>query len=60
MNVSLGKHRNELETLINERNRDVIGLNETRLGRNIPNLVVNMNDYKIYRKDRNAVGWGGG
>ena len=35
---------------------DVIGLAETRLDQNIPNSIVNINNYKIYRKDRNVVG----
>ena len=56
--VSLSKHKNELETLINDQNLDVIGLNERRLERSIPNSVVNMNEYIIYRKDRNAAGGG--
>ena len=38
--VSLRKQKNELETLINELNLDVIELNETRLERNIPNSVA--------------------
>ena len=43
---------------MNDRNIDVMGLNETRLEQNIPNSTVNISDYKIYRKDRNAAGGG--
>ena len=43
---------------MNERNIDVIGLNETRLKQSIPNSIVNINYYKTYRKDRNAAGGG--
>ena len=56
--VSLRKQKNELDTLINELNLDVIGLNETRLERSIPNSVANVNEYKIHRKERNAAGVG--
>ena len=36
---------------------DVIGLNETRLESKVPTLVVNIENYQIYPKDRNtAVG----
>ena len=46
--VSLRKHKNELETVLNERNIDVIGLNETRLESKVPNSVVNIENYQIY------------
>ena len=35
--VSLRKYKDELETVLNERNIDVIGLNETRLESKVPN-----------------------
>ena len=55
---TLRKHKNELETVLNERNIDVIGLNETRLESKVPNSVVSIENYQIYRKDRNTAGGG--
>ena len=37
---------------------DVLGLNETRLESKVPNSVVNIENYQIYRKDRNTAGGG--
>ena len=56
--VSLRKYKNELETVLNEQNIEVIGLNETRLDSKVPNSVVNIGNYHIYRKDRNTAGGG--
>ena len=47
-----------METVLNERNIDIIGLNETRLESRIPYSVVNIENYQIYRKDRNTAGGG--
>ena len=56
--VSLRKYKNELEIVLTERNIDVIGLNKTRLESKVPNSVINIENYQIYRKDRNTADGG--
>ena len=56
--VSLRKYENELETVLKERNIDVIALNETRLASKMPISEEDIKNYQIYRKDRNTAGGG--
>ena len=56
--VSLRKYKNELETVLKERNMDVVALNEARLESKMQNSEVNIKNYRIYREDRNTAGCG--
>ena len=47
-----------METVLNESKLDVIDLNETRLESRVPDWVINIENYQIYRKDRNTAGSG--
>ena len=47
-----------METVLNESKIDVTGLNETRPESRVPDSVINIENYQIYRKDRNTAGGG--
>lgn len=56
--VSLRKHKSELELVLHNNDIDVIGLSETRLAKTVPDSVVSIEGYRIYRNDRDANGGG--
>ena len=56
--VSLRKNKLQLEVLINDNKFDIIGLNETRLNKNIKDRELHIDGYEIYRNDRDFSGGG--
>ena len=59
MNIrSLLPNLDETKVLINENNIDILALNETRLSDIISSAQICINDFFLYRKDRNRNGGG--
>ena len=56
--VSLRKHHCEIEQMINEHNFHILGLNETRLSKNINDPEIAIQGFEIHRKDRDINGGG--
>ena len=56
--MSIKKHFNELQAVIERHQFDIFGLNETRLGKEALDSEIRIDGYDIYRKDRNASGGG--
>ena len=56
--TSLRKHKMDLEALMHEHQLDILGLNETRLNKQIDDRDVRVDGYDIYRNDRDASGGG--
>lgn len=56
--VSLRKHKSELELILPDNDIDIIGLSKTRLNKTIPDSMVSIEGYRIYRKDRDGNGGG--
>ena len=54
--MSLRKHRIEVEQLMNEYQLDILGLNETRLHRDIRGQEVSIEGFEIHRYDRDTSG----
>ena len=54
--VSLRKNKLQLEVLINDNNFDIIGLNETRLNKNIKDRELHIDGYEICRNNRDSSG----
>ena len=56
--ASLYKHADELRIFMNDKNFDILSINETRLDGTIDNNEVNITGYDLIRKDRNRNGGG--
>ena len=56
--VSLRKHKVEVAKLMHDHQLDILGLNETRLKKDIQDCEVSIEGYDIYRHDRNTSGGG--
>ena len=56
--VSLRKHKVEEAKLMHDNELDVLGLNETRLSKDIRDCEVSVEGYDIYRHDRDTSGGG--
>lgn len=56
--VSLRKHHSEIEHVRNEHKLHILGLNETRLSKDIKDLEVFLEGFEIHRKDRDVNGGG--
>ena len=59
MNIlSLRKNKLELAKIINDHKLDILGLNETRLSKDICDNEVSIEGYDLYRQDRDTSGGG--
>ena len=56
--MSLRKHKEEVAKLMHDHELDVLGLNETRLSKDIRGCEVSVEGYNIYRHDRDTSGGG--
>ena len=56
--VSLRRHLNELQVVMDSHQFDILGLNETRLDKDISDSEVRIDGYDIYRGDQNTSGGG--
>lgn len=56
--VSLPLHLEELRIWSDEKDLDIIALNETRLDKSISNSFIKLNNYGVVRRDRNRNGGG--
>ena len=56
--ASLYKDVDELRIFMNDKNFDILSINETRLDGTIDNNEVNITGYDLIRKDRNRNGGG--
>ena len=56
--MSLRKHKVEAAELMHDHELDILGLNETRLSKDIGDREVSVEGYDIYRRDRDTSGGG--
>ena len=53
---SLTCHYDKLCVFMEDRTKDILGLNETRLDNTIPDSQIDIEGYDILRRDRNTYG----